>query len=340
MTYPSPVQDGRRLGFWLVSPMENYPYIYSPKEFFDAYFMTPPYPSFLEYITGNKENWASPNGMMNPNSRFQQLLTIADGYPNIKIAVMLVSIDMSANTLTSLDSFCNAMKGHRSVASIGVEGEYMNFDAAVKANWTRIRDIINKYGFPFVTYRPDVGGQFMSATEGMYAINHGNFPHGDHSEVCGWFTDAANIGISLGWAQGSEPFPGNFTLANGIYTLDPSNWGWDQEVIDIILGYSTSLPLSTRLYTSLCPGQAPSSFVGVSGKTARELWDNPTLRSWIWNSPKYKGNFIQSNSTTGIDVTATLTAGTKILGTLKGTIYLALAIIATVAGIIYLTGRE
>lgn len=291
-----PQVDGRMLGCWLYQPVEQSHY--SVELWKKTYFDLPPYFSFLEYMATDFSVWSTKMTMA--GGKFQQLLTLCDQNPNIKIAVMLGQLDLTPSRITALNNFCNAMIDHKSVSSIGVETEYVGFDITVKSNWIAFRDIINFYGFPMVNYRidkPVVGG--LPVSEGFHEIGHTNFPiPSDGAWTVDWFIDPnKQVGISCGLYD-SAKFPGTWSKAKG-YTPSTGydNYGWSQEALNWILDRSANQPLGVRLYTSLCPGYSTSTFNGVGGAITNELWDNPTLRTWITLNANYN-SFIKSTTGT------------------------------------------
>jgi hypothetical protein len=290
MTYPAPVKDGRRLGFWQAHPCEYGSFDYV------KYFNTPPFPAFMEYCATDYEKWST-SIMQSPTSPFITMLKYADANKNIKIAVMLGGLDLTSPTkINSLKTFCSLMKSHRSISSIGVETEYASFLLTDKNNWTTLRDVINSYGFPFVSYRPDKGQPFMSATEGMYYMGHTNYPIQDPETTLDNYQDPAAVGLSSGYWG----YPNELSY-------------WTSFVTSNIIAHTVAHTVNCRLYTALCLKE----------------WDNASLRSWIWTDPNYQKNFILSTAITPtpptptpISVTGTL-IGAGVVLSIVGLLYLA-----------------
>jgi hypothetical protein len=279
---------------------------YSPSSFFNAMFLTPPYPSSFEMmIFAIQQDEANNYGCSSQThyigasiDYWGQVAEMADAYPNIRL-VFEIAFDPSNGGngtygLSCFDLVVQALSQYPSVYGIGVEGEYTTLSAGMtEAEMQTAMNDVTQAGKLFINYYPPV-----PIPSGGYDITHTNFPaQGDQVGTLQDY-DSQTVGLSSGYYD-AFPFPSNFTcpiepgaVASGALTNEPQ--GWDQCVISTELGAAASFtPDSARQFLELATGFSSSgSFTGVSGVTTTQLWDNPTLRNWIWTDPNYIGNFI------------------------------------------------
>ena len=286
---------GRRLGFWMqeADPMKTY----TPLQFFNQYFLTPPYPSSLEIMIFGPLN-PSPSEQ-NSIAYWSQVASLADRYPNIDIEAM-VAFNMSSQ-VSDLKNYVNAFKSHPSIYSIGVEGEYATNQNL--ANMQSAMNMITASGKQFVNY-------YVSTSivpNGGYIIGHTNFPGGDSggSDQVGTLTlyqTSPYIGEDSGYYSRFS-FPGSLTCPIGADASNRSTWQWNQCAVDTIINTSLTIPFQYRQFVNLVAGfPSPkfSIFKDTAGISTAQLWDNPTFRSWIWSNPSYSANFVLSTNGTSL----------------------------------------
>ena len=280
---------GKHFGFWEGATEARG---YSPSEFFNAYFLTPPYPSFLEAIittnwnTSSVQNW------------YDQMLTLADQYPNIEIAFMLgapitetTMDDPNHPIWTDFENFIIRMKSHRSLFSVGIMWEYFEPD-----EWQTVMNayaITQRHGIRFVSYRS--GYEFMVGNQqidGIWDIAHSNFPEGGQMSTLDRGVGFFNIGMSSGYARTHSDFPSTTPCPTD--RAASTDYGWQKCTVDEIINNAVAKNDKVRHAVTILPEATTFSFTGVSGETTRRLWDNPTLRQWIWENPNYTSNFILS----------------------------------------------
>jgi hypothetical protein len=293
------------LGFWLQEGdvYDNY----SPQAFFKAMFLTPPYPSSMEVmifgiLQDKKANvgCSTTAGYVGESASYWgQVAQMADSYPSIHL-IFEIAFDASnggAGTygLRCFNALAQSLARYPSVYGIGIEGEYTS--PASGLTQTEIKSAmadVTITGRVFANY-------FLHSTipQGGFDILHTNFPaQGDQVKTL-LRADLQTIGISSGY-YGDFPFPATFAcpigssaVATGAFTNEPQ--GWNQCVVSTELSNAISMPASQRQFLEFCPGFSSSGrFTGVSGQSTNQLWDNPTLRNWIWTDPNYQGNFILS----------------------------------------------
>ena len=266
-------------------------------------FLTPPYPSSMEMmIFAILQDEANNNGCSATSpyvsasiSYWSQVAQMADSYPNIRL-IFEVAFDASSNTygLSCFNTVVQGLSSYSSVYGIGIEGEYTS--SKTPSTYSEAMGYVTTAGKEFINYFAPSG--FIPA--GGFDITHTNFPaQGDQVGTL-QDADSQTVGLSSGYYD-SFPFPSNFTcpigpqeVASGALSNEPQ--GYDQCVVSTELAAAASFsPLSERQFLELCPGLSSSgSFIGVSGQSTSQLWDNPTLRNWIWTDPSYLGNFVLS----------------------------------------------
>jgi len=298
--------SGQRLGFWLQE--SDIIKDYSPSSFFNAMFLTPPYPSSFEMMVFAVLQDEANNYGCSSNAHYVgssisywgQVAQMADAYPNIRL-ILEIAFDPSNGGsgtygLSCFDTVVQGLSQYPSVYGIGVEGEYTTLSAGMtEAEMQTAMNYVTGAGKLFINYYAPV-----PIPSGGYDITHTNFPmQGDQVGTLQDY-DSQTVGLSSGYYDGF-PFPSTFTcpigpdaVASGALTNEPQ--GWDQCVVSTELEAATSFsPDSARQFVELVAGFSTSgNFTGISGLSTDQLWDNPTLRNWIWTDPNYIGNFILS----------------------------------------------
>jgi len=299
----------QRLGFWL-QDSNSFP---PAQTFFNAMFLTPPYPSSMEVMIfaplQDQINGYSPSSSISYTTQaisyWGQIAQMADSYPNIRL-VFDVAFNPSSSVygLSDYLAIVNGLSKYSSVYGMGVDGEYTPETLALM---TSAMSYVKDAGKLFVNYYATTG----DIPTGGYAILHTNFPEGAGSyDQVGTLQDGSSqaIGLDSGF-YASFPYPGTSSCPIGPSAVNSNTAGWNQCVISTEISAAASFsPSSERQFLELCVGFSSSgSFTGVSGETTNQLWDNPTLRNWIWTAPSYQGNFILS---TGSDPATTTTSTT------------------------------
>ena len=291
----SATTPGRRFGFWVSGNVIGKPFYPSPTVFADAMFLTPPYPSSAEFmmfgaykdIQAGTTNPADGQFTASDLNELDGIAAVTDAYPNIEINVMVALGDLSNPlALTYFKYYVNNLASHRSIYSIGLEGEFSsNVTVALEKP---LMKAVEAAGKQYIDYYK---------TSGIGSIiGHTNWPDGDFEGLLGGFTTSNTIGISTGFDK-PLPFPGTCSLPANPDTYNPSTCGWTQEEVSAVLQYAVSQPIVNRQFVHLVAAMNNGAkFRGVSGQLTNEMWDNPTLRNWIWTNPNYKGNFILSTN--------------------------------------------
>jgi hypothetical protein len=227
---------------------------------------------------------------------WSQVAQMADSYPNIRL-VFEVAFNATSSTygLSCFNTIVQGLSQYSSVYGIGIEGEYTSGKTA--STYSVAMGYVTTADKLFINYFAPAG--YIPA--GGYDITHTNFPaQGDQVGTL-QDADSQTVGLSSGYYD-SFPFPSNFTcpigpeeVASGALNNEPQ--GYNQCVVSTELATAASFsPASERQFLELCPGfSSGGSFTGVSGQSTTQLWDNPTLRNWIWTDPSYQGNFVLSS---------------------------------------------
>jgi len=285
----------RHFGFWVSGNLMGKPFYPSPTVFADAMFLTPPYPSSAEFmmfgalkdIQAGTTNPANGQFTASDLKELDGIAAVTDAYPNIEINVM-VALGGLSNPLaqTYFKYYANNLASHRSIYSIGLEGEFSsNVTPALER--------------PLMLAAQAAGKQYIDyyKTSGIGTIiGHTNWPDGDFEGLLGGFTSSGTVGISSGFDK-PLPFPGVCALPSNPDNYNPSTCGWTQQEIAAELQYAVDEPVTNRVFVHLvAASDSGGKFKGVSGQLTTEMWDNPTLRNWIWTNPNYQGNFILSTT--------------------------------------------
>ena len=291
---------GRRIGFWIQEHGGFNPY--TPQQFFDQYFMQPPYPSSLEVMIFST---IPRGGSLSASISFwSQVASLADQYPNIEITPMLAfgtnTSGPSLQNWPEVQQWINALSPYSSIYSFGIEGEFST--QLNVSDYSTVASFIHNTGKQFISYY--LKGTKLTTAEGLggYYIGQSNFP--DCYAGCyqanelNFFTDQYSVGGSWGVYFPAQ-FPGGISCPIGPNELNTTNYGYNQCVIDTLISASVSLPLEVRQFVNLDVGQSYpqySSFTDCAGVQTSEMWDNPIIRNWIWYNANYTTNFLLSTN--------------------------------------------
>ncbi len=307
-TSPGPQGTNRRLGFWLqesdISKCTwqggyNQCGSSNPAQlFFNSMFLTPPYPSSLEIMifavlqaqTNSQGCTAASSSYISSSELFWgNLAQLANANPNIQLDYEIAFNPSNGGTgtygLSCFNTLVQYFGQYSSVYGLGVEGEYTY--GVTDAEMQTAQGDVNAVGKVFVNYYIHGPTQQWG-----YTITHTNFPSSTDPE-----STLGNGGTSVIWIDSGYyfnfPFPGSATCPISSST---SNVNWNQCTISTELSVAVSMPIAQRQFLELDPGFSSSgSFTGISGQSTTMLWDNPTLRNWIWTDPNYQGNFVRSS---------------------------------------------
>ena len=296
----------RRFGFW-VSGNDIGPPFYTPDQFAKAMFLTPPYPSSAEFMMfgAYKDIQAGTSNPVNGQftktdlSNLNGIASVADAYPNVQINVMVALGDLSDPlALTYFHYYVANLASHHSIYSIGLEGEYSS--VVTTALETPLMLASQAAGKQYIDYYKSAVGS---------TIKHTNWPSYEYSNLL-YQQGGSVVGISSGYDSGF-PFPDTrFSGCNN--TVAASGYGWSRQAVSCALASAVSIPVQYREFVHFAAGADSSgSFIGASGVSTNQMWDNPTLRNWIWNDPNYHGNFILSTSVVASTTASTSTARTS-----------------------------
>jgi len=297
----------RRFGFWVSGNVIGPPK-YSPYEFASAMFLTPPYPSSGEFMMfgPSKDIGHYPNPAVAPDvahdiSNLQGIASVTDSYPSIELNVM-VALGNLGNplALTYFDYYVTQLASHPSIYSIGIEGEYSS--NVTVANETPLMQAAQAAGKQYIDYYKTSGvGNIISHTnwpmDNNWAFNTG-------SEV---------IGFSAGY-DSNFPFPGTCAMPSDPANTINNDCGWTQSEEQFIINQSVTSFAGYQFIQFTAGADASGSFTGVSGQTTTQMWDNPTLRNWIWTDPNYQGNFVLSTSAVTSSSSTTSSTTTSLTG--------------------------
>jgi hypothetical protein len=294
-----------RLGFWL-QESNSFP---PAATFFNSMFLTPPYPStMMVMIFGIQQDELGGFGCSTSAhytgesaSYWGQIAKMADSYPNIRLIFDIYFDPSSGGSgtygLGCFDSLVKSLAQYPSVYGLGVEGEYTSVAAGMtEAEMQTAMSDVTGVGKVFINYYAPV-----PIPSGGYDITHTNFPSSTDPESTLQDHDSQTVGIDSGYYYGF-PFPGSANCP-----ISPSTYGvnWNQCVVNTEINTALSVsPTTARQFLELDVGFSSSgSFTGVTGLLTNQMWDNPTLRNWVWTSPNYQNNFILSTSQASVTTT-------------------------------------
>lgn len=326
-------------GFWL----QEYDVIntYTPSQFVSQYFGTPPYPALLEWMTFGPVDdrgvgaCGGVSAVSCTNRDIAYLVSLAADasvYPNVHI---LVEVAFNMNTQMGLfNDYIGNLSGYSSIYAIGVEGEYASNQNSGTFQ-TACSDVTGA-GLQFVSYYT-----FYSSACGGSSSTHTNFPNSigqsSYDQLSTILdTGSSVVGIDSGYYY-YETFPSTMTCPIGASASNNATNGWNSCVVDTALYAAThNVSSANREFVAFTVGfwgqdgkTTANYFTDSGGISTYQLWDNPTLRNWIWNDPNYQPNFINSfqqttqftqSTTTTITLTTTITTtSTTTLPTTTGT---------------------
>lgn len=292
--------------------------------FFNAMFLTPPYPSSLDVMMfgpvidedagGTVCSTTSTSTATGEDvSFYSTVASMADSYPNIKL-VYDIAFDQSSSVygLSCAEAVAEAFAQYPSVYGIGVEGEYLGGSGNPLPAFC---NYVNSLGKQCISYY--ISQLNLTEPSNGYEIRITPFPMQGGQVDDLQLSSPSYVGLTTGY-YANFPFPTpDVPPPNGLSCpiqegdvapadsnpVDYPNQGYNQCVVSTILSAAVNFqPASERQFVELCVGfsgsaahgQPDQPFTGVSGLTTYQLWDNPTLRNWIWTDPDYAPNFVLS----------------------------------------------
>jgi hypothetical protein len=300
----------QRLGFWLQEgDISNCTWqggyqqcgaAHPAQLFFNSMFLTPPYPSTIEVMIfailqdHTNKNTPGADGSYTASSLvfWNDLAALCDSNPNIRLIFEVAFIPGDpVYGLSAFQLIVDSLGRHSSVYGLGIEGEYTQ--PQTTGLYSSAMPNVTTLGKQFINYYARV-----VLPAGAFSIAHTNFPGGDAggSDQVSTLRNASpgTVGIDSGY-YASFQFPGTVACPIGPTSMNNNTWGFNQCVVSTELNWAVSLSASNRQFVELDPGfSSGGSFIGVSGRNTTQLWDNPTLRNWIWTDPSYQPNFVMS----------------------------------------------
>lgn len=374
---PPALVAGRHLGFWVAEDdIWGMNPAWTPQQFFNDYFMTPPYPSTMQWTTGLTPTGASAPSTSNAEAQwFSGVASIADPYPSIQMT-MLVFVDLSGYSIVtykgthspnfalqrssspSVDPNDTGSYVAYSVTNLSPSKQYLivlnsNTNVTVASITTFTTNSTGGYsGYFQVPNEPEsqnlwyitIQGTAVSYSVALQAdqtidfTNYMNLLKG-HRSIYGaqyepeYFGNSAqenqafcNIVTSAGYAcirgPGSTTYPAvdysEYPYYTGVVQSSLPNppyigigYGevgapicssspcpaWTQSTVTNIVNNSANIPF-TYIYSELDTNNP-------IGNTL--LWNNPTLRGWVWNDPNYDTSYQLSNSIPPVTTTTSST---------------------------------
>ncbi len=273
-------------------------------------FLTSPYPASLEVMlfgaTNDIRTGHTPSNsyyMKNEMTFWNQVLSSADSYPNIQVNLMMAVGNMSDPLSYQFwQYFVDGVKSHSSLYSIGIEGEYSG--SSTQALYSQFGAYVTQAGKQFINYY----GAF-----GFPDVFHTNWPYGDFQQL-ELHTSPSTVGISSGYDSGAafpetRPLPTSTTYQMNQFSPP---YGWNQAVVSAILSASAQVADQYRQFVHFTAGATNNGlFLGASGAITTALWDNPTLRNWIWVDPNYQNQFILSTAPSSSASTTSTSTGSS-----------------------------
>lgn len=257
--------ENRRFGMWLqyLSELHNE----DPYEFYQTYFLTPPYFSALEIIF---PVWHQQYN--NFVSWMDTVASHADSHPNIRIYVML-ALDMGSEEHWDLiRNAVDTWSDNPSVYSVGVNCEHSKLHYPQHFNYAgfaKFESISTADGKEFVCYYFQNAPN--SATKSDFKwIAHVNWPYRGHRRTLyeTFDTDAQQVGISAGlYDRNPEGYPDPDTPNPEETYKETERVGWNRATIRYMLEIGYNHDDRTRnclIFSEL------------------GLWDHTEFRNDVW----------------------------------------------------------
>ncbi len=303
----------RHLGFWIDerSIFNGGQVLMTPQQFFNGYFLTPPYPAALLFALGFVSG--APISISQKDAWLSSVAKLGDAYPNIEIDLLCFVNLTDTSQVANLQSVISTLSGYSSIKHVEYEREYYG---NTQAQLQSFKTILDQNQIPIML---DPSQRSYFSGQNLPILNYAEFPwfqSSDSAEAAIYQTPlSSEIGKLFGeYAQVSN-FPVSCILpADSNLAANPPCNGWNQQVVQAIVDESLKVSTQNRQLTYIAAGFVNQSqaFLGVSGISTRELWDNPTFRSWIWSDPNYVNNYVLSTTlptTSSITIQTTSSIG-------------------------------
>lgn len=279
-------ETGKRLGF-KVQVEQQAPY--TSQIFFEAMFLTEPYPAFLMMYIPTDRLWQFDDWIIDVATRSME-------YSEIKILITL-SWDMALEgEWTDFTNFLDRLQGITSVVWVGVDGEHSTYggdypDYALGTLWNsgsisndlliqlfdRAKAEVENRFFIFTNYYLVFGdpGTFRSR---YLKMANTPWPISGRESDLDLSVSSDFMGIKAG-AIVLQMFPGPDPPADPNEPV--TDGGWSQEAVNRVIEHGMNKPTEVRQAIAFGSGISSTPFIGVSGRTTNMLWDNPLFRQWI-----------------------------------------------------------
>jgi hypothetical protein len=266
---------------------------YSASTFFNAYFLTPPYPSSVMFIMPNNDEFAASSVL----SWLKSVMQSASAYPNIKLGMEIAFDPTNAAGWTDFRMFLSAMSTSRyssTVGFIGIDQEHVRPSSTMTPtdwvnffNW--VQGNLTVQGIPDVNLYPQGLQITHSLIPTIQWLGETNYPQGDNqAALSAGVGQSWNVGEAIG-LDSYQPFPspgctsiygGSFpgwsirAFSQGYLGSDynnpvscdniVTNAGYPN-TIQQALSVSASNPVANRQWVFINAGNAGSCFLGPHG---------------------------------------------------------------------------
>ncbi|MDA4127890.1 MAG: hypothetical protein OK422_00260 [Thaumarchaeota archaeon] len=314
--------SSRRFGFGYVDPAclescGNYPSHYSADTFFNAMFLTPPYPSTVMFIMVSNDEFASGSVI----SFLSRVMQLSSQYPSIQLGYEIAFDPTLSSSWVDVNAFLTAMSSSpykQTVGFVGVDIEHFAWGTPINSSQemnylTLLQTAINNDGFSMVNLYPQalsLGVPYIGSW-----LQETTYPQGDNEAALGLGSGTSyTVGEAVG-LDSYQPFPS--PGCTGAYGGSYPGWstipyaegfagaGYNDSVpcsnvvthhgypatIDQALSIEGQVPLQNGQWIFLNAGNSgseflgpvngsikPATFLGVSNQTTFALWDSPVFR--------------------------------------------------------------
>ncbi len=325
-------QPQKRFGFGFVGVGGLIVNGYTADLFFNAMFLTPPYPSTVQLTFGD-------GSFSTDKLNFVlQVMSRASAYPNIKLGLTLAWDATSSTAWTSMQNFVTSLASNQNRGTIGFVGvmfEQFNVltyvdhggspDSTSQMTYlNQAQSFVQSQGFQFISYYPTGFKGTTQQLSNYLWLTHTNYPTSDPqvtldataSYIVGIThgTDGYQIFPSVGCDSQAHPHWSMMAFAEGFVGTGYSNVGECHNqvtnngyppTIDQVLTRDAANPVVSRQWNFFiagnsgtdyaCSPSCDSFFVGVSRIITQRLWDNPVFRNEMANwIASNPGAFLQS----------------------------------------------
>jgi hypothetical protein len=313
----------RRFGFGFVNIGALGVSGYNASTFFKAMFLTPPYPSTIQFLMNN--------GIFEVNDPNNQAFLLANmqmaqRYPAIHLGLTLAFNISASSEWNSLQSFLNTLSSspyRSSLSFIGFSQEQMPIisggpsAAQTDAAYARMNGMVTSAGFQFVSYYPQGWGGTSGNDMNYLWMVHSNDPMGDDQATLSQGAGQVNIvGQTVG-LDGIQPFPSPgcsswiYGVAEPAWSLQPFAEGFIPALppvlnmapchnpqtsagfpatIDQVLSLEGSQPVANRQYLMMIAGNSGDTFgAGISSANLTSFAGVSGISThFLWDNPQFR----------------------------------------------------